>query len=132
MSASVCREAVSPACVAPGATRPPPLGRQVALLALPPLEPPAGPGGRLKGEEQTPVKKGWLAFIILLYVTSAVCLCLMYRIPCNCHWWGSQVRRGGVPHSGGGHVIGLHLYPSSFLKVRTDKNITLEDTCLTD
>lgn len=50
-SASVCREAVC-VHVSPGETHPSPPGRQVALLALPPPEPPAGLGGRLGGENK--------------------------------------------------------------------------------
>lgn len=63
---------------APGVTRTPPLGRQVALSALPPLEPPAGLGGRLGGEDQTPVEKAGSEMkpicIMLFSVTPGVCV----------------------------------------------------------
>lgn len=55
VSASVCREASRCGRVVPGATRPPPPGRQAALLAPSLLEPPVGLGGRLGREGQTPV-----------------------------------------------------------------------------
>lgn len=50
-SASVCQEAAR-VHVSPGATHPRPPGRRAAPSARPPPEPPAGPGGRLGGENK--------------------------------------------------------------------------------
>lgn len=118
-SASVCQGAVC-ARAALGGTRPHPPGRQVVLLALPPPELPVGLEGRLGGENETLVDKFEVHMCYAIHPSAALnpvyARAFMYHIPCNCRWWGSQARRGGVPRSRAGCVIGLHLHPSSLLK----------------
>lgn len=97
-SASVCPEAERQH-VAPGAIRPRPPGRQVAPPAPPPLELPAGLGGRLRGRKTQ-------SFIVKSRKNNLgywdVCvLCTVFHVTVT----GGEARRGGEVFLTAGQVM---------------------------